>query len=155
MAAPARRKESAAEVAPAARRNCTFMNLPKREELSLRSVLALPKASSTTLDCSSRVSRPSASASGTAPSGASPLARTVRKKRMILELSVLPAPDSPEMTIDWLCGASGSTDICRNAASATAYGCGAAPLRLMYSSGLGGSSQRSGFMATSTLAMLV
>ena len=70
---------------------CTSIHLPKREELLLRTVLALPKASSTgfaasSLSCMLPSELPAASA---------------KNLRQCLVASVLPAPDSPEMMMLW------------------------------------------------------
>ena len=63
--------------------------LPNRDELSFISVWALPKASSMGLTLMILSERPSASA---------PLERSIMCWRKCLADSVLPAPDSPEMT---------------------------------------------------------
>ena len=69
----------------------TCMNLPKRDELSFRTVLALPKASRMTLHsricCSTQFEAEEVTVH--------------RYCRMNLVVSVLPAPDSPEITHDW------------------------------------------------------
>ena len=66
------------------------MNLPKRDELSLRTVLALPSVSSTGFVESRRSSTP---ASPFRP----PPAHSLSILRHCFVVSVLPAPDSPEM----------------------------------------------------------
>ena len=87
------------------------MNLPKREELSLRSVLALPKASRMGFAASTFLSAPLALP-----------AQSARYSRHTLHVTVLPAPDSPEMSTDWF--APFSTTFWY-AAPMTRYGCGA------------------------------
>ena len=69
------------------------MNLPKRDELSLRTVLALPKLSSKGLH-STTLRIVGLSAALTPPM----LARCAIR---ILTVSVLPAPLSPLTRIDW------------------------------------------------------
>ena len=86
--------------------------MPKRLELSFRSVLQLPKASSTGDD--SWIRR--------ASSSPPPPAACVRKRRMIFVVSVLPAPLSPLMITDWLRPRTRSEPY---AAAATSYTCGA------------------------------
>eukprot|EP00962_Isochrysis_galbana_P061533 scaffold39323_cov180-Isochrysis_galbana.AAC.1 len=74
-------------------------SLPNREELWLRVVFALPKASSRTLEADSSA----CSASPTRaepPRPAAPAEAEMKKERMILADSVLPAPDSPLITTD-------------------------------------------------------
>ena len=76
------------------RENCISMNLPKRDELLLRSVRALPNASSSGLDDSTWA------ATLFCPPPA--LLTTARYCIMIFTDSVFPAPDSPETRMDWL-----------------------------------------------------
>eukprot|EP00966_Prymnesium_polylepis_P087908 2033872-Prymnesium_polylepis.1 len=77
--------------APAASK-WTSTYLPKRLELSLRSVRALPNASSTGLDWfSARCTL----------SPVAPPERAARNCSRIFVVSVLPAPDSPLTRIDW------------------------------------------------------
>ena len=85
---------------------CTVTSLPKRDELSLRSVFALPKASSTGLECtSSSCSETWPSVAATAASSPCVPATAARKRKTCFEFSVLPEPDSPEVTsaCDWPC----------------------------------------------------
>ena len=77
--------------------NCISMNFPKREELSFRVVHALPKASSSGLDSSTLTSTERSSCN--APSAEWPPMKA-RYFMMSLAVSVLPAPDSPEMRMD-------------------------------------------------------
>jgi len=70
------------------------MNLPKRDELSLRTVLAFPKASRMGFDRSTRSMTPAFDVAS------APRPTTVRYRMTILVVSVFPAPDSPEMRID-------------------------------------------------------
>lgn len=74
--------------------NSILINLPKRDELLLRIVCALPKASMigfAWIIFSSRLL-------------ASPEAEMLAKYWMTrLVFSVLPAPDSPVIRIDWFC----------------------------------------------------
>ena len=114
-------RTAAPEMRPAAE-NWISTNLPKREELSLRTVLALPKASRSGLDsrtcCSTpgrRRRRAAAGAEGGAaaeaepcllpplPAAAAASSPTQARYCIIsLAVSVFPAPDSPETRIDWL-----------------------------------------------------
>jgi hypothetical protein len=75
--------------------NRTSTSLPKRDALLLRTVFALPKASSTKLEAISW-SRIAAAASVAAFVAAT----CARKKKTCFVFSVLPAPDSPEEMID-------------------------------------------------------
>ena len=74
--------------------NCTSKCLPKRDELLLRIVFALPSASITGLVCISRIA--------TSSETRFPLVCDTSPMyvRQIFIASVLPAPDSPEMRID-------------------------------------------------------
>merc|ERR1712173_131070 len=73
------------------------INLPKREELSFLTVLALPQASRTGLVATIFSSREAS------PSFLLPEEQMVAKYEMtFLVFSVLPAPDSPVMRMDWL-----------------------------------------------------
>jgi len=89
---------------------------PKRDELLLRDVLALPKLSKMGVEPSTCWL--------TCPSRPPP--RTVRNERTIFAVSVLPAPLSPEMTID--CGScpddGDAMHICWYASSAVPNGWG-------------------------------
>ena len=73
---------------------CTSIHLPKRDELLLRTVLALPNASRMGLADSSLASMPAFFSLEPAASA--------KNCRHFLVASVLPAPDSPEMMMDWL-----------------------------------------------------
>ena len=72
------------------------MYLPKRLLFSLRSVLALPKASSTGLVCSSRSRTVVSPLVLARPPDTSAMYSITR-----LAASVLPAPDSPLTTMHW------------------------------------------------------
>ena len=85
------------------------MNLPKRDELSLRMVLALPSVSSSGLDCSSLFCRCPAAAAAPPWLLASRLLVLTRYSSTRRVDSVLPAPDSPETKIVW------SSPSCRQA----------------------------------------
>ena len=91
------------------------MYLPNRDELSFRLVLALPKASRIAFDLSNMFLTRSTSDR--------PLALVVAAIyfMMIFEVSVLPAPDSPEMTMH---ESVPFRFIVRYAASASAKMCG-------------------------------
>ena len=71
---------------------CTSIHLPKRDELLLRSVLALPNDSSTGLPAMRRSCRPSMT----------DVVALAKNSRHFFVASVLPAPDSPEMMMAWL-----------------------------------------------------
>jgi hypothetical protein len=91
--------------------NWSVRNLPKRDELLFQTVRALPKFSMMGFVCSTRLWR-------SPPAVAETAARYCSK---ILAVSVLPAPDSPEMMTDW------DIEFCimpRCADAATAYTCG-------------------------------
>mmetsp|Transcript_26578 Transcript_26578/g.84251 ORF Transcript_26578/g.84251 Transcript_26578/m.84251 type:complete len:211 (+) Transcript_26578:656-1288(+) len=140
--------------------------LPKRDELWLRTVLALPSDSSTGDDWTMRVL--SASAASLAPSDrrrpfelicpAAKATRQVMYRIRILADSVLPAPDSPDTTTDWFCRAVGGSSSARYAASAIAYWCGGVPARLLAAwnpASLGMGSGLSGLTAISRCATYV
>jgi hypothetical protein len=92
---------------------CTVMSLPKRELLLLRSVAALPNASSSSVDVSRRsLTTPARDSTASALDGAppaglppaalasdAPLTRD-RNSSACLHASVLPAPLSPEIVMD-------------------------------------------------------
>ena len=103
----------------------TCVYLPQRELLSLRSVLALPKASRTGFDSRTLSSSAFAPPRGVPASSKRRFERYDRYRRMNLHVSVLPEPDSPEITND--CDAR-SRSSARSACSAMTNGCGAAPL---------------------------
>ena len=71
------------------------MNLPKRDELGLLTVVALPNASNTGFDAITS----SESFCETPPPAAAE--RHTRYLMMYLIASVLPAPEMPDTTIDW------------------------------------------------------
>lgn len=73
--------------------NCSVRNLPKREELLLRTVLAQPKHSMMGFVPKTRVCK-------SPPDWALTAAKYCRR---ILAVSVLPEPDSPEMMTDYKC----------------------------------------------------
>ena len=103
--------------------NWISMNFPKRDELSLRTVLALPNVSRIGLDwstCCSTV-RFSSPPLAPAPGEAACPPRKARKFMMSLLVSVLPAPLSPLISTDWEWP---SLHIFRYALSAMAYTCG-------------------------------
>lgn len=79
---------------PKRRRNLAWMYLPKRLELSFRTVRALPNASKIGLDSNTCCS--------IVPSSVEPvrLPRMARYFMMILHVSVFPAPDSPLTRMD-------------------------------------------------------
>ena len=79
--------------------NCTSKCLPKRDELLLRIVFALPIASITGLVCMSCAATPAPAP----PPFPFPALSSPRYVRQIFIASVLPAPDSPEMRIDCDC----------------------------------------------------
>jgi hypothetical protein len=120
---------------------CTSSSLPKREELWLRSVLALPNASRMGLVCSGggggvaglvcggggswRQAGPGSAqacrqrggrTSSTRSSMPEAPARPASSCSAFLVVSVLPAPDSPLTTSDWL---RPSRTMARNASAAT------------------------------------
>ena len=116
---------------PASKR--TVMSLPKRDELLLRSVLALPSASMSgfacRICCSSEPAAAAAPAAAPAPALAllAPLARfetSAMNWSMSLVFSDLPAPLSPEMTMLW---SARPASIAECASAATAYTCGGLP----------------------------
>ena len=81
------------------RLRCTVTSLPKRDELLLWTVLALPKASITGFACITCFSnRPRCRD----PPCCDPRLASASKLRICFVASVLPAPDSPEMMHDWL-----------------------------------------------------
>ena len=84
---------------------CSSIHLPKRLELLLRRVLALPNASSSGFACSTRAS-----------TAASEPPTSAMNARQCLVASVLPAPLSPEMSTAWS-AASSSSDECAEAAT--------------------------------------
>ena len=90
---------------------CTSMNLPKRLELLLRSVFALPNASSSGFAWSTFAS-----------TFCSEPATSARYERQCFVASVLPAPLSPEIRIAW---SALSSAIALCAAAATWKTCGA------------------------------
>lgn len=71
--------------------NCSVRNLPKRDELLFQTVLAQPKLSMMGLVFKTRLCRSEPEQLTSA-----------RYSRRIFAVSVLPAPDSPEMMTDWL-----------------------------------------------------
>ena len=91
--------------------NCSVRNLPKRDELLFHTVRALPKFSMMGLVCRTRLCRSPPAVEETA----------ARYCSRIFAVSVLPAPDSPEMITD--CEKLFCT-IPRYADAATAYTCG-------------------------------
>ena len=125
-----------------------FISLPKRDELRLRTVTAQPKASSTGFAAISA-------------SASAPLSRREWCARYVTSArhdSVLPAPDSPDTTIDW---SRASEMSMRRARSAIAYTCGgstpsARPLyRSIASSVYSAGSRLYGLSASSTVPVYV